>query len=52
MGAHQLTALCAQLETAGEADDWPAIHLLTPQLEGVMRDIETSAEAYLRSQTP
>jgi len=52
VGAHQLTALCAQLETAGEADDWPAIHLLTPQLEGVMRDIETSAEAYLRSQTP
>jgi len=52
VGAHQLTTLCAQLETAGEADDWPAIHRLTPQLEGLMRDIESSAEAYLSSQTP
>ncbi|MFI5017052.1 MAG: Hpt domain-containing protein [Dongiales bacterium] len=52
VGAHQLTALCTQLETAGEANDWPAIHRLTPQLEGLMRDIETSAEAFLRSQTP
>ena len=52
VGAHQLTALCTQLETAGEANDWLAIHRLTPQLEGHMRDIETSAEAFLRSQTP
>ena len=52
MGAHQLTALCTQFETAGEANDWLAIHRLTPQLEGLMRDIETSAEAFLRSQTP
>ena len=52
VGAHQLTALCIQLETAGEANDWLAIHRLTPQLEGLMRDIETSAEAFPRSQTP
>ena len=51
VGAHQLTALCARLETAGEADDWPAIHRLAPQLEGLMCDIETSAEAFLLSQT-
>jgi HPt (histidine-containing phosphotransfer) domain-containing protein len=51
VGAHQLTALCVQLETASEVKDWPAIHRLTPQLEGLMRDIETSAEAFLRSQT-
>jgi HPt (histidine-containing phosphotransfer) domain-containing protein len=50
VGTHQLMALCAQLETAGEANDWPAIHRLTPQLEGLMRDIETSAETFLRSQ--
>ncbi len=52
VGAHQLTALCAQLETAGESNDWPAIHSLTPRLEELMRDIEISAEAFLRSQTP
>ena len=51
VGAHQLTAFCAELETAGDADDWPAIHRLARQLEGLMRDIETSAEAFLRSQT-
>ena len=51
VSAHQLTALCIQLETAGEANDWPAIHRLTPQLEGLMCDIETSAETFLRSQT-
>jgi two-component system, NarL family, sensor histidine kinase EvgS len=50
VGAHQLTALCAQLETAGEADDWQAIHRLTPRLDELMRDIETAAEAFLRSQ--
>jgi two-component system sensor histidine kinase EvgS len=51
VGAHQLTALCAELEAAGEANDWPEIHRLTPRLEGLMRDIEISAEAFLRSQT-
>jgi two-component system sensor histidine kinase EvgS len=51
VGAHELTELCAQLETAGEANDWPVIHRLTPRLEGLMRDIETSAEAFLRSET-
>jgi two-component system, NarL family, sensor histidine kinase EvgS len=51
VGAHQLTALCAQLEAAGDANDWPAIHSLTPRLEELMRDIEFSAEAFLRSQT-
>ena len=49
VGAHQLTALCAQLEAAGEAEDWPEIQRLTPLLEGLMRDIEISAEAFLRS---
>ena len=52
VGAHQLTALCAQLEAAGGASDWPAVHRLAPDLERLMQDIETSAEAFLRSQAP
>ena len=49
MGAHQLVDACAQLETAVEADNWPRIHHLSLGLDELRRDIETSAEAFLRA---
>ena len=49
MGAHKLVDACAQLETAVEADNWPRIHHLLLGLDGLLRNIKTSAEAYLKA---
>jgi HPt (histidine-containing phosphotransfer) domain-containing protein len=46
MGAHQLVDACAQLETA---NNWPRIHHLSLGLDGLLQDIKTSAEAFLRA---
>ena len=46
MGAHQLVDACSQLETA---NNWPKIHHLSLGLDGLMRDIEISATAFLRA---
>jgi HPt (histidine-containing phosphotransfer) domain-containing protein len=43
VGAAQLVDACTQLETAVEASNWPMIHQLMPRLDGLMRDIKTSA---------
>ena len=40
---------CAQLETAVEADNWPRIHHLLLGLDGLLLNIKTSAEAYLKA---
>jgi HPt (histidine-containing phosphotransfer) domain-containing protein len=49
MGAHQLVDACTQLETAVEVNNWPRIHDLLSGLDGLMRDIETSAQSFLRA---
>ena len=40
--------VCAQLEAAGQQGNWGLIQQLMPRLDGVMNDVEASAEAFLR----
>jgi HPt (histidine-containing phosphotransfer) domain-containing protein len=47
VGAAQLVDACTRLETAVEANDWSMIHQLMPRLDGLMQDINASAEALL-----
>jgi HPt (histidine-containing phosphotransfer) domain-containing protein len=49
MGAHQLVNVCAQFEAAVETNNWPRMKYLLSGLEGLMRDIETSSDAFLRT---
>ena len=48
VGAQQLAEVCAQLEAAGQQGNWGLIQQLMPRLDGVMNDVEASAEAFLR----
>jgi HPt (histidine-containing phosphotransfer) domain-containing protein len=49
MGAHPLVDACVQLETAVEANNWLRIRHLSLGLDELTRDIETSADAFLRA---
>ena len=49
MGAHQLVDVCAQLEAAVETNNWPIMNCLLSGLDGLMRDIETSTDTFLRT---
>ena len=39
VGANALSDLCQALETAGEAEDWPAIEVAAPRLREHMQDV-------------
>ena len=39
VGANALSDLCQALETAGKAEDWPAIEAAAPKLRGHMQDV-------------
>ena len=41
VGANALSDLCLALETAGKAEDWPAIEDVAPRLRGHMQDVAT-----------
>jgi hypothetical protein len=47
VGARALADLCEQLEAAGRAVDWPTIGALVPRLDGLMDEVQASAEAFL-----
>ena len=48
VGARRLVEVCRQLEAAGDLGNWQRITELIPELERLMREIETAADAYLR----
>ena len=48
VGAHRLVEVCSALEAAGRAANWPAIEDLVPRLDGLLSEIETAAQAFLR----
>ena len=45
MGARQVVEVCARLEAAAGANDWPMIQSLMPCLDGLMQHIKTSTNA-------
>lgn len=47
VGAHHLVRVCSQLEAAGRSGNWSAIEALVPQLDGLMKELETAAQAFL-----
>jgi HPt (histidine-containing phosphotransfer) domain-containing protein len=47
VGARHLIALCARLEGAAKAGDWPLIGELAGQLDGRMRAVEAAIAAFL-----
>ena len=47
VGAHEVVGACTQLEAVAGESDWRLIHALTPRLDGLMQDIEASANAML-----
>jgi HPt (histidine-containing phosphotransfer) domain-containing protein len=51
VGAGALTEACAAIEAAAHRADWQAIQTFLPLLDGLMSDIEASANALLRSET-
>jgi HPt (histidine-containing phosphotransfer) domain-containing protein len=47
VGACQVVDACTQLEAMAGAGDWPLTQSLVPRLDGLMQDIETSANTML-----
>jgi two-component system sensor histidine kinase/response regulator len=47
VGARALSELCAQLEAAGRAADWPLIGELVPRLDRLMQEVQVAADAFL-----
>jgi HPt (histidine-containing phosphotransfer) domain-containing protein len=48
VGARELAEVCAQLEAAGRVGNWDLIGELSPQLDRLMREVETAADIFLR----
>jgi HPt (histidine-containing phosphotransfer) domain-containing protein len=47
VGAYRVVDACTQLEAMAGASDWPRMQSLMPSLDGLMQDIEASANAML-----
>ena len=47
VGAYQVVDACTQLEAVAGESNWRLIYSLMPRLDGLMQDIETSANTLL-----